>query len=159
MLLVQKKNLNTPEQKGQELGCSRGGLSSKIHVLCDTLGRPLRFFITAGQTSDYKKALDLIDGKKGKVLIADKGYDATYIIEKVKELGMKPLIPLRSNRKNQRKYNKELYKKRNLIERMFNKMKHFRRVATRYDKLATSFLSFVHIAGISLWLNFSVNTT
>jgi len=93
------------------------------------------------------------------VLIADKGYDATYIIEKVKELGMKPLIPPRSNRKNQRKYDKELYKKRNLIERMFNKMKHFRRVATRYDKLATSFLSFVHIAGISLWLNFSVNTT
>ena len=84
------------------------------------------------------------------MLIADKGYDATYIIEKVKELGMKPLITPRSNRKNQRKYDKELYKKRNLIERMFNKMKHFRRLPTRYDKLPTSFLSFVHITGISL---------
>lgn len=77
-------------------------------------------------------------------LLADKGYDANYIVEYV---GIdKAVIPSRSMRINPRKYDYELYKERNLVERMFNKLKHFRRVATRYDKLATAFLSFVHIS-------------
>lgn len=67
-------------------------------------------------------------------------------------MGAQAVIPPKSNRKTQRIYDKELYKERNLIERMFNKLKHFRRVATRYDKTALSFLSFVHIASIYLWL-------
>lgn len=83
-------------------------------------------------------------------LLADKGYDADYIVDAVGK--GKAVIPPRTLRKTDRFYDKELYKERNLVERMFNKMKHFRRVATRYDKLATAYLSFVHIAAIFLLL-------
>jgi transposase len=86
-----------------------------------------------------------------KVLIADKGYDANYMLEAGEKVGAKVVIPPRKNRKIQREYDKELYKKRNIIERMFNKMKHFRRVATRYDKLDVSYLAFVFIVALSLW--------
>lgn len=151
MQLVQEKNVETGEQD-QELGRSKGGFSSKLHACCDALGNPLRFFVTAGQRSDYIKALDLIEGKCMKVLIADRGYDANYMIEAAEAVNAESVIPPRFHRKALREYDKALYKERNLIERMFNKIKHFRRVATRYDKLAISFLSFVHIAGIYLWL-------
>jgi len=136
----------------QELGRSKGGFSTKIHASCDALGNPLRFFITAGQRSDYVKALDLIEDQNMDALIADKGYDADYMVEGTLNVGGEVVIPPRSRRKILREYDKELYKERNLIERMFNKMKHFRRVATRYDKLAVAYLSFVFISGIYLWL-------
>ncbi len=151
MQLVQGKNVETGKQE-QELGRSKGGFSSKLHAACDALGNPLRFFVTAGQMSDYVKALDLINGKNMEALIADKGYDANYMIEAAEAVASEVVIPPRSNRKIWREYDTELYKERNLIERMFNKLKHFRRVATRYDKLAIAFLSFVHIAAIYLGL-------
>ena len=94
----------------------------------------------------------MINGKNMEALIADKGYDANYMIEATEAVASEVVIPPRSNRKIWREYDTELYKERNLIERMFNKLKHFRRVATRYDKLAIAFLSFVHIAAIYLWL-------
>ncbi len=146
-----EKNLETGTQE-QELGRSRGGFSTKLHAACDGLGNPVRFFLTAGQRSDYIKALDLISGKKMSALIADKGYDATYIIEAASTVNAEVVIPPRSSRKNPRQYDEDIYKERNLIERMFNKLKHFRRVSTRYDKLAIAYLSFVYIAGIYLWL-------
>ena len=136
----------------EALGRSKGGFSTKLHAACDALGNPLRFFITAGQRSDYVKALDLIDGKDMQALIADKGYDANYVIEAADKVNAKSIIPPRSNRKIYREYDTELYKERNLIERMFNKMKNFRRVATRYDKLAISYIAFVFISAIYLWL-------
>jgi transposase len=126
------------------LGRSAGGFTTKIHAACDALGNPIRFILTGGHCSDYTKAIDLMKGFKLEKLLADKGYDADYVVEYV---GIdKAVIPPRSMRKNPREYDDELYKERNLIERMFNKIKHFRRVATRYDKLAIAFLSFVHIA-------------
>jgi transposase len=85
-------------------------------------------------------------------LIADKGYDANYIVDAVKSIEAEAVIPPRSQRKTPRNYDRELYKERNLIERMFNKLKHFRRVATRYDKLDIAYLAFAFIAGIYLWL-------
>jgi transposase len=136
----------------QGIGRSKGGFTSKLHAACDGLGNPVRFFITAGQRSDYSKALDLIEGKKMKALIADKGYDANYMVEAASIVGAETVIPPRSNRKIPRQYDAELYKERNLIERMFNKMKHFRRVATRYDKLDVAYLGFVFIAACYLWL-------
>ena len=151
MLLVQEKNKETNQQE-QEIGRSKGGFSSKLHAACDALGNPVRFFLTAGQRSDYVKALDLIEGNKMKALIADKGYDANYLIEAVEAMGAQAVIPPRSMRKNPRIYDKDLYKERNLIERMFNKLKQFRRVATRYDKLDIAYLAFVSIAGIYWWL-------
>jgi transposase len=85
-------------------------------------------------------------------LIADKGYDANYIVDAVKSVEAEAVIPPRSQRKTPRNYDRELYKERNLIERMFNKLKHFRRVATRYDKLDIAYLAFAFLAGIYLWL-------
>lgn len=85
-------------------------------------------------------------------LIADKGYDANYMVDAAKCVKAEAVIPPRSQRKTPRDYDKELYKERNLIERMFNKLKHFRRVATRYDKLDIAYLAFAFLAGIYLWL-------
>lgn len=136
----------------QGLGRSKGGFSSKLHAACDALGNPVRFFVTAGQRSDYIKALDLIQGREMDALIADKGYDADYMVQAAKDIEAEAVIPSRARRKTAREYDKELYKERNLIERMFNKLKHFRRVATRYDKLDISYLGFVFLAGIYLWL-------
>jgi transposase len=136
----------------QGLGRSKGGFSSKLHAACDALGNPVRFFVTAGQRSDYIKALDLIHGQKMNALIADKGYDADYMAEAAKAVDAEVVIPSRSIRKIPRQYDEYLYKERNKIERMFNKIKHFRRVATRYDKLDISYLSFVFLAAIYLWL-------
>lgn len=149
MRLVQEKNIASGTSE-QELGRSRGGFTTKIHAACDALGNPLRFFITAGQRSDYLKALDLIEGFKMEALLADKGYDADYIVAAIGEA--QAVIPPRSMRKFKRTYDEELYKERNLVERMFNKLKHFRRVATRYDKLAITYLSFIHFAAIYLLL-------
>ena len=146
---MREKNIANGTQK-QELGRSKGGLTTKIHAACDSKGRPIRFILSAGQESDYSKALDLINGFKMDYLLADKGYDADYIRDAIGEA--EAVIPGRSMRKNPQNYNKDLYKKRNLIERMFNKLKHFRRFATRYDKMAHSFLSFVHIAALKFWL-------
>jgi transposase len=149
MLRVQEKNIASGMQE-QELGRSRGGFTTKIHAACDALGNPLRFFITAGQRSDYIKALDLIEGFEMQALLADKGYDADYIIAAVGKA--QAVILPRAMRKHQRSYDTELYKERNLVERMFNKLKHFRRVATRYDKLAITYLAFIHFAAIFILL-------
>jgi transposase len=94
----------------------------------------------------------LLDGLHAKALLADKGYDADYIIEAASNMGAIAVIPPKSNRRNRREYDKELYKERNLVERFFNKIKHFRRVAMRYDKTASAFLAFIHVASICLWL-------
>ena len=139
-------------QKNQALGRSCGGFSTKIHAACDALGNPIRFILTSGEVSDYKQALSLLDGFKAKAVLADKGYDADYIIDAADKMGAQAVIPPKKTRSSTRSWDKTLYKERNLIERLFAKLKHFRRVATRYDKTASSFLAFVTIAGIFLWL-------
>ncbi len=112
----------------------------------------MRFTLTGGHASDYTQALALLDGIKAKAILADKGYDADYVVTAAESMGAQAVIPSKSNRKIQREYDAELYKERNLVERLFNKLKHFRRVATRYDKTAAAFLAFVHVASICLWL-------
>lgn len=118
-------------QAHQALGRSRGGLSTKIHVACDSHGNPLRFILTPGQASDFHQAVPLLKGAQTGAVLADKGYDAEYVRKEIESIGAQAVIPPKSNRKIQRFYDKELYKERNIIERMFNKMKHFRRIATR----------------------------
>ncbi len=139
-------------QQHQALGRSRGGFTTKIHAACDSHGNPLRFILTEGQASDYTQALALLEDMKAEAVLADRGYDADYIVEAAQNMGAIVVIPPKSNRKTLRQYDKELYKERNHIERMFNKFKHFRRVATRYDKTASSFLAFLNLAAIYLWL-------
>jgi transposase len=137
----------------QALGRSRGGNSTKIHASTDALGNPTRFILTGGEKADSEQALPLLGGQRTGAVLADKGYDADYILEAVAAMGSVAVIPPKSNRKIAREYDVHLYKGRNLIERMFGKLKQFRRVATRYDKLASSFLSFVVVAAIFIWLS------
>lgn len=136
----------------QALGRSVGGFSTKIHALCDALGNPLRFILSPGQQSDYKQALNLLEGFSACAILADRGYDADYLVEKAHSMGAEAIIPPKKNRTIQRTYDTWLYKERNIVERLFNKLKNFRRIATRYDKTDTAYLSFVYLAGIFLWL-------
>ena len=133
------------------MGRSRGGLSTKIHAASDALGLPLRLIGSAGQRNDIAFAHELVDGLEAEAMIADKGYDADHLCDRLVQTGAKVVIPPKRNRKVQRPYDVQLYKERNLIERFFNKLKQFRRVATRYDKLLANFMGFVKLAAIAIW--------
>lgn len=98
------------------------------------------------------QAQALIAGLQATHVIADRAYDADGLMDAILEAGGEPVIPPRRHRRAPRRYDKDLYKERNVIERFFAKLKHFRRVATRYDKLLANFLGFVKIAAIVLWL-------
>jgi transposase len=135
------------------MGRSRGGISSKIHCITNEKGLPIDFKLTSGEVHDAREARGLLEGKKACYVIADKGYDAKSIINVIKDIGAEPVIPSRSCCIEKRTYNKEIYKKRNLIERFFNRLKCFRRIATRYERKAINFLSMIWLAGSILWLN------
>lgn len=134
------------------MGRSRGGLSKKIHMLCGLLGKPLKFILTGGQVHDVTQAEDLLKDRQSDYVLADKGYDSDDLVQQIEERGSQAVIPGRENRRVVRKYSKKIYRERNVIERAFNKLKHFRRVATRYEKTATNFMAFLHLAGTMLWL-------
>lgn len=138
-------------QEREALGRSKGGFTTKIHTLTDALGNPLEFVLTPGQKNDITQAKNLVKNVSDTICLADKGYDADHFI---KELGRKncvPVIPPRSNRKQPRDYDKELYKERNLIECFFSKIKQFRRIFSRYEKLSQSYLSLLHFVGALIW--------
>jgi putative transposase len=116
------------------------------------LGNPVRLIASAGQRNDIAYAHDLIEGLEAEATLADKGYDANHLIDRIAASGARIVIPPKRNRRVQRSYDAELYKERNLIERFFNKLKQFRRVATRYDKLLANFMGFVKLAAIVIWL-------
>ncbi|EIZ79501.1 putative transposase [Novosphingobium sp. Rr 2-17] len=97
-------------------------------------------------------AHDLIDDFEAQALLADKGYDADHLCDRIESAGIEVVIPPKRNRKTQRDYDRELYKERNRVERFFAKLKQFRRVATRYDKLLANFMGFVKLAAIAIWL-------
>jgi len=135
------------------LGRSRGGLTTKIHAVVDAQGLPIRLGLTGGQAHDGQIADTLLDHLGPRtIVLADKAYDADRIRELIEGQGATPNIPAKSNRKWKPCFSKRLYRERNLIERFFSKLKHFRRVATRYDKLAANFLAMVQLASLRLWL-------
>lgn len=98
------------------------------------------------------QAKPLIEGLKGQYWIADKGYDANAIVTAIEASGAIAVIPSKSNRKEQREYDSHVYKERHQIECFFNRLKHFRRIATRYEKTAVSFLGFIYLAATLVWL-------
>ena len=140
--------------KAQAIGPSRGGQTTKIHVLTDLLGRPAIIRLSAGNVSDVRAADDLLSVVKPfRRLIADKGYDANALRKRLRADGVKPIIPGRINRKRTIRYDEKRYKDRWRIEAAFCRLKDFRRVATRYDKLAVNFLSAVALATIiAFWI-------
>jgi transposase len=121
-------------------------------MLADALGRPLRFLLTPGQTHDIVAAPVLIEGIAGGGVIADKAYDAEGFRELIADAKMIAVIPCRRNRKVQIPHDEVLYKTRNRIERCFNKLKHFRRFSTRFDRRDSHFLAFIHLAAAMLWM-------
>ena len=120
--------------------------------MTDGLGLPIRFLTGAGQENDMKQAGDLIAGFHPNYVMADRAYDADSLMDAILDAGAEPVIPPRRPRRYQHYYDKDLYKERNQIERFFGKLKEFRRIATRYDKLLQNFLGFVKIAAIAIWL-------
>ena len=139
-------------QSKQALGRSRGGFSTKIHVLVDALGNPLRFILTGGQRNDSTQAEALLESYRAEHVIADRGYDTNAFLEIIAASDAEAVIPPKKNRTVQRTYDEHLYKERHLVECFINKIKWYRRIFTRYDKLARRFAAFLHIAGALVWL-------
>lgn len=139
--------------EAEALGRSRGGFSTKIHVSCDGLGKPVTIILTPGQKHDVTQGPALIANNEAKKKIADKGYDSDAFVEEIEATGAEAVIPPRSNRNEPRSYDKEAYKERNVVERFFGLIKQCRRVATRYEKTARNFLAIVQLASIFVLLN------
>ena len=142
---------STPEQEA--LGRSRGGVSTKIHVAVDGVGKPTTIVLSPGQDHDVTKAPELIQDSSADKVIADKAYDSNALIAQIQKQGATPVIPPKENRLEPRDYDHEDYKKRNVVERFINVLKQSRRVATRYEKTARNFLGFVLFASTLVLLN------
>ena len=133
-----------------------GGFTSNLHCLADARGRPVAFHLTSGEAADCEAydTLFALPDRAPDALLADKGYDADAIRADLASRNIKAVIPGRSNRRVKIDHDRELYKQRNCIERMFGRLKINRSIATRYDQLANSFLGMVHIATARYWLKF-----
>jgi transposase len=121
-------------------------------VIVDALGNPLAVSLTGGQAHDITQAEALVAKVLPEALLADKGYDSDAFIDCLKERAIKPVIPPKSNRKVKRDCDFALYRERNLVERFFNIIKHFRAIATRYEKTARNFLAGLHLVCALAWL-------
>ncbi len=119
----------------------------------DALGNPVVFSLTPGQASDLGQAAPLLEKVDPKAFLADKAYDANTLIEVLEGRNIIPVIPPKKNRIDPRTTDFALYRERNLVERFFNKLKHYRAIATRYDKLASSFLAAVQFVAVVILLN------
>jgi len=117
------------------------------------LGNPVALSLTPGQASDISQANQLLDKVEPRAFLADKAYDADALIQVLVERDITPIIPPKANRLVPRQTDFALYRERNLVERFFNKIKGFRAIATRYDKLETTFLAAVQLVATFLWLN------
>ncbi|WP_145974996.1 IS5 family transposase [Ruegeria atlantica] len=140
--------------RGRLIGRTKGGMNTKLHAVADTVGRPIRFFMTAGQVSDYTGARALVSSlPAADWLLGDRGYDADWFREALVDMGITPCIPGRKSRGKAVKYDKSRYKRRNRIEIMFGRLKDWRRVATRYDRCPKVFLSAIALAAtVIFWL-------
>ena len=133
------------------MGRSRGGLTTKIHALVDANGLPIGLKITEGQAHDGRSAADMVSGLgKGQILLADRAYDSNALREMMTAQGAFANIMPMSRRIEKPAFSGFLYRYRNLVERFFNKMKHFRAIATRFEKHATNYLALVKLAATHL---------
>jgi transposase len=121
-------------------------------MLVDSLGRPLRFALSPGQAHDITEAANLLDGESADYVLGDRAYDANSLRETIAAMGAIAVIPSHPRRKQPYDYDRNIYRLRNRIERCFNKLKHFRRFATRYDRRAVHFLAFIQLASAMLWM-------
>jgi transposase len=137
------------------MGRSRGGLTTKIHALVDANGLPIRLKLTEGQAHDGRSAADMVDGVgAGQILLADRAYDSDGLRQSLKERGAWANVKPMPNRKTLPAFSQFLYRYRNLVERFFNKLKHFRAVATRFEKHDANYLALVKLAAARIWMRF-----
>jgi transposase len=135
-------------------------LSTKIHAVVDAQGLPVRLVLTPGQASDKTTFPQLIEGLSlARDVVADRGFFARSIIDLIEAGGAAAHIPSQSNVRVRRVVDPEIYRQRNLVERFFNKLKHFRRIATRFDKSARNYLAAVLMAAARLWTRAYESTT
>ena len=140
------------EQK-QAIGISRGGRSTKIHAVVDGKGRPLNFVVTGGQVHDSQVVGDVLDTSKPPLAVTtDKAYDSEKVRQQIKDEGALPVIPSRSNASRKAYCPKRFYRRRHKIENYFCRIKDWRRIATRYDKLARNFLAATALVGALYWI-------
>ena len=136
----------------QALGRTKGGLNTKIHAVVDPRGEPVNILLSAGHDADISHAPAVLEEVSAAMVVADKGYDSDACREWLRARGIQPCIPPRSNRNHPETYSKAAYRKRHVVENFFERIKNYRRVATRYDKLAVTYLGFVYLAIIVLSL-------
>lgn len=148
----------------QALGRSRGGFSTKLHLRAEGGGKPLTFLVTAGERHEQSVFEPLMHhgavkrGGRGrprlrpKRVVGDKGYSSRTVRRYLARRGIQPVIARRANEPQQRDFDRERYRERNRVERLINRLKRFRRVATRYEKLAEHYLGMVTLAAILLWI-------
>ena len=127
-------------------------MSTKIHVAVDALGYPVRLLLTEGQASEYTQANQLIEGFTPAFVLADKGYDSDGFVGAIYSSEAIPVIPPRKSRIIPRAYDRILYKERNLVERFFQKAKNYRRIATRYERLAQNYMAMLSLVSTVIWL-------
>lgn len=126
----------------------RASFTTKIHVTADGLGNPLRFRLTVGQRHDIAQAQCLLEGFDFERLIADRGYSAAHFIAYLLDRGIEAVIPPHQRAKVLREYDRWLYRERHLVEYLFNKIKHFLRIFSRFDKLDSSYSGFLNFVGV-----------
>ena len=137
------------------MGRSRGGLTTKIHAIVDANGLPMFLKLTAGQAHDGRSAADMLGHMgKGQILLADRAYDSDALRQMLADQGAWANIKPMPRRVRVPAFSKFLYRYRNLVERFFSKIKHFRAVATRYEKHAENYLALVKLASARIWMRF-----
>ena len=142
------------------MGRSRGGLTTKIHAVVDANGNPITLKLSEGQAHDGRGAADLLDTvQAGQILLADRGYDSDALRSKMAERGAWANIKPMPNRVNVPSFSSWLYRYRNLVERFFGKLKHFRAVAMRFEKHDLNYLGFVKLAAARVWMRHNESVT
>jgi transposase len=136
----------------EALGRSRGGFGTKVHMAVDGLGLPLRFILSGGQCADIRYAQPLVENIQTPMVLADKGYDADAFLTWLANNDIRAVIPPKINRKEPRDCDFVLYKERHVVECTFGKLKHYRRIATRYEKTACHYMEMLSFAAALLWL-------
>ena len=137
------------------MGRSRGGLTTKIHGVVDANGNPIALKLSEGQAHDGRSAAALLDTVgEGQILLADRGYDTEALRAAINNRGAWANIKPMPHRVNIPAFSPWLYRYRNLIERFFNKLKHFRAIATRFDKHDANYLALVKLAAARIWMRF-----
>ncbi len=153
----EKKSIltNPGEPEDHALGRSQGGWGTKVHLLCDGQGQPLGVVLTPGQRHEsvvFEAVLATAGERRPAALAGDKAYSAGWIREHLRGRAIQAVIPTRKDEERREDFDREAYRRRNVVERLVGRLKECRRLATRYEKLAVNFLAMVHLVMIRFYL-------